>query len=113
MVNEYVPERGEIVHLNFNPQTGSEQAGKRPAIVLSPKKYNQKTGLAIFCPITKISKDYPFEVSLSPRLKTKGVVLADQIKSLDWKSRKAKRKEKISPDQFSRIIEKIEILLFE
>ena len=82
----FVPERGDIVWLNFNPHSGHEQAGKRPAIVLSPKKYNEKTGLDLFCPITSQIKGYPFEVKLPEKCEIQGVVISDQIKSLDWKS---------------------------
>ncbi|TGE39865.1 endoribonuclease MazF [Desulfosporosinus fructosivorans] len=89
MVNNYFPDRGDVVWLQFNPQAGSEQAGKRPAVVLSPKEYNQKTGLALFCPITSKIKGYPFEVRLPEGLPVGGVILADQIKSLDWISRSA------------------------
>ncbi len=85
----YVPECGDIVWLSFTPQAGSEQAGRRPAIVLSPARYNGKVGLAIFCPITNQIKGYPFEVRLPPDLPVTGVILADQVKSLDWRSRKA------------------------
>ena len=84
----YVPDRGDIVWLQFNPQSGHEQAGKRPALTLSPKAYNQKVGLAIFCPITSQEKGYPFEVKINEK-KTQGVILADQVKSLDWKKREA------------------------
>lgn len=75
--------------LNFNPQSGHEQAGRRPALVLSPEEYNRKTGLAIFCPITSQVKGYPFEVKLPAGLTVTGVVLADQVKSLDWQVREA------------------------
>ena len=85
----YVPGRGDIVWLQFNPQSGHEQAGKRPAITLSPKAYNQKVGLAIFCPITNQEKGYPFEVKVGGS-KISGVILADQVKSLDWRKRDAK-----------------------
>ena len=84
----YVPDRGDLVWLQFNPQTGHEQAGRRPALTLSPKAYNQKTGLAIFCPITSQEKSYPFEVKIKER-QIQGVILADQVKSLDWRDRKA------------------------
>jgi mRNA interferase MazF len=83
----YVPNRGDIVWLTFNPQAGSEQAGRRPAIVLSPASYNGKVGLAIFCPITSQAKGYPFEVVLPKELPIGGVILSDQVKSLDWRSR--------------------------
>jgi len=85
----YVPRRGDAVWLNFNPQSGHEQAGHRPALVLSPEEYNRKTGLAIFCPITSQVKGHPFEVKLPAGLPVKGVILADQVKSLDWRVRKA------------------------
>jgi len=85
----YTPERGDIVWLTFTPQAGHEQAGRRPALVLSPKAYNGKVGLAIFCPITSQIKGYPFEVALPQGLTVNGVILSDQVKSLDWKARKA------------------------
>jgi len=84
----YVPDRGDIVWLQFNPQSGHEQAGKRPALTLSPKAYNQKVGLALFCPLTNQEKGYPFEVKLGSS-KISGVILADQVKSLDWRKREA------------------------
>jgi mRNA interferase MazF len=84
----YVPERGDLVWVNFNPQAGHEQAGRRPALVISPKAYNGKVGLAIFCPITSQEKGYPFEVVVTGNT-IRGVVLADQVKSLDWRARNA------------------------
>jgi len=86
---DYVPERGDIVWINFNPQAGYEQAGKRPALVLSPKAYNLKVGLAILCQITSQVKGYPFEVSIPEGLQIHGVVLSDHVKNLDWKARQA------------------------
>jgi len=85
----YAPERGDLVWLQFTPQAGSEQAGKRPALIMSPKAYNQKVGLALACPVTSRIKGYPFEVLLPDGLEVGGVVLSDQIKSLDWRARKA------------------------
>jgi mRNA interferase MazF len=85
----YVPARGDIVWLTFTPQAGHEQAGRRPAVVLSPVAYNRRVGLAIFCPITNQRKGYPFEVPLPDGLEVRGVVLADQVKNLDWRSRNA------------------------
>jgi len=85
------PDRGDIVWLQFHPQAGHEQAGRRPAIVISPKAYNEKVGLALFCPITSQVKGYPFEVLLPRELGVSGVVLSDQIKSLDWRARHAER----------------------
>jgi mRNA interferase MazF len=89
VVTEYVPERGHVVWLDFDPQTGREQAGRRPAFVLSPLVYNRRVGLALFCPITSRAKGYPFEVALPDGLGVEGVVLSDQIKSLDWRRRRA------------------------
>jgi len=86
----YVPERGDIVWLQFDPQAGHEQAGYRPALVISPRVYNRRVGLALFCPVTSHVKGYPFEVVLPPGLKAKGAILSDQMKSLDWRARRAK-----------------------
>jgi mRNA interferase MazF len=85
----YVPRRGDIIWLSFDPQAGHEQAGRRPAFVLSPEAYNRKTGLLLACPITSKAKGYPFEVPLPETAEVRGVILADQIKSLDWKARRA------------------------
>jgi len=90
-VAEYVPDRGDIVWLHFDPRVGHEQAGRRPALVISPKAYNRKVGLALVCPITSNVKGYPFEVELPKGSKAKGAVLCDQIKTLDWRVRRAKR----------------------
>jgi mRNA interferase MazF len=89
MTTPYCPQRGDVVWLSFNPQAGHEQAGHRPALVLSPREYNHKVGLALFCPITSQVKGYPFEVSIPADLPVSGVILSDQIKNLDWKSRRA------------------------
>ena len=86
----YDPRRGDIVWLSFDPQAGHEQAGRRPAFVVSPEAYNRKTGLFLACPITSKIKGYPFEVALPEDLEVGGLILADQIKSLDWKARRAK-----------------------
>jgi mRNA interferase MazF len=92
----YVPDRGDLVWLEFTPQAGSEQRGRRPALVLSPKAYNGKVGLALFCPVTSKIKGYPFEVRLPDKSAVSGVVLSDQLKSLDWRSRKVKFIERAS-----------------
>jgi mRNA interferase MazF len=105
MVNTYVPEEGDIVWLEFDPQAGHEQAGRSPAVVLSRKAYNQKTGLAIFCPITSQIKGYPFEVTVNGN-KIKGVVLSDQVKSLDWRARQAKLIEKLTPKALADVVAK-------
>lgn len=89
MPRRYVPRRGDVVWLSFTPQAGHEQAGRRPALVLSPSAYNRKVGLGLFCPITSRVRGYPFEVGIPPGLAVTGVVLADQVKSLDWRARRA------------------------
>ena len=89
MPRRYAPKRGDVVWLHFNPQMGHEQAGRRPAVVLSPEGYNLKTSLALFCPVTNQVKGYPFETPLPAALPVAGVALCDQIKSLDWLARKA------------------------
>ncbi|MBC7294470.1 MAG: endoribonuclease MazF, partial [Thermoleophilia bacterium] len=86
---DYVPDRGDVVWLRFEPQAGHEQSGRRPALVVSPKAYNGKVGLALLCPITSKVKGYPFEVPLPAGSKIGGVVLSDQVKSLDWRARQA------------------------
>lgn len=83
----YVPDAGDLVWLSFSPQAGREQAGRRPALILSPRAYNSKAGLCVVCPVTNRVKGYPFEVGLPERLPVHGVVLSDQVKSADWKER--------------------------
>ena len=112
MVKEYAPERGDIVWLNFNPGSGHEQKGKRPAVVISPKAYNEKVGLGLFCPITSKAKDYPFEVRTDNGSIT-GVVLADQVKSLDWKARDIEYIAKETPEKVNEIIDKISALILD
>ncbi len=107
---KYVPDRGHIIWVDFNPQAGHEQAGHRPALVISPKLYNEKSGLAICCPITSKVKNYPFAVELSKKLGG-GCVLADQVKSLDWRIRHAKLKSKAPPKLLTEVLEKLEILI--
>jgi mRNA interferase MazF len=86
-MDSYVPEQGDFVWINMNPQLEHEQAGRRPAIILSPVAYNKKVALAILCPITKQTKGYPFEVIIPIGLGVNGVILSDQVKSFDWKAR--------------------------
>ena len=93
-----MPDRGDLVWLEFTPQAGSEQRGRRPALVLSPNIYNGKLGLALFCPVRSKIKGYPFEVQLPDGSAVGGVVLSDQLKSLDWRSRKVKFIERASLD---------------
>ena len=109
---KYSPERGDIVWLNFNPQSGHEQKGKRPAVVISPKEYNEKVGLGLFCPITSKIKNYPFEIKIENK-KIDGIILSDQIKSLDWKTREIEFITKITPEKIDEVINKISVLLFE
>jgi mRNA interferase MazF len=85
----YVPERGDVVWITLNPQAGHEQAGRRPAVILSPAAYNSKVGLALLCPITRQIKGYPFEVLVPEGLEVSGAILSDQVKSLDWRVREA------------------------
>lgn len=106
----YVPDRGDAIWLQFNPQAGHEQAGRRPALVLSPAAYNGKVGLAVLCPITSQSKGYPFEVTISSR-KLTGVVLADQVKSLDWRVRQAELIERAPDDVVQEVLAKLSTLL--
>jgi mRNA interferase MazF len=109
MVRRYVPDAGDIVWLHFDPQAGHEHAGHRPALVVSPQSYNGKTRLMLCCPMTTQIKGYPFEVRISG--KRPGVVLADQVKSLDWVSRKAKHKGKATPAELAEARAKISALI--
>ncbi|MGE4126188.1 MAG: endoribonuclease MazF [Pusillimonas sp.] len=106
----YVPEEADIVWLNFTPQSGHEQAGRRPAVVLSPKAYNQRSGLLVCVPITRQIKGYPFEVVLSES-GASGAALADQVKSLDWKTRQAEKKGLATAREMAEIKAKIKALL--
>lgn len=110
-MSRYIPERGDLVWLEFDPQTGHEQKGIRPALVLSPKLYNQKTKLAIFCPITNQEKGYPFEIKLPKGICLGGVILSDQIKSLDWSERNAKSICRLPQETLDEVLGKIAILI--
>lgn len=105
------PDRGDLVWLEFDPQAGHEQSGLRPALALSPRAYNAKVGLALFCPITSRVKGYPFEVVLPGGLKIQGVVLSDQVKSLDWRARRVRRADKAPADVVVEVLGKIAALL--
>ncbi|MBF0566754.1 MAG: endoribonuclease MazF [Nitrospirae bacterium] len=109
--NKYTPDRGDCVWLSFDPRLGHEQAGRRPAFVLSPKIYNEKAGLALCCPITSHIKGYPFEVVISGTRVVTGAVLADQIKSLDWQARRADYICKLPETVTRDIIGKIRLLI--
>jgi mRNA interferase MazF len=110
MPDPYIPEAGDIIWLNFTPHTGHEQAGRRLAAVLSPKAYNSRTGLLVCVPITNQIKGYPFEMQLSCD-EVSGAALADQVKSLDWRSRQARYKGKISLAEMQEIKAKLAALL--
>lgn len=109
MPRRYIPEAGDIAWLHFDPQAGHEQAGHRPAMVVSPASYNGKTGLMLCCPMTTQIKGYPFEVVIAG--KRPSAVLSDQIKNLDWVARKASLKGKVSPDELAEVRKKISLLI--
>jgi len=108
---DYFPERGDAVWLNLNPQSGREQAGRRPVLVVSPSAYNKKVGLALVCPITNQAKGYAFEVEIPKNLKVKGVILSDHIKSADWKRRNIEFICRIPEEIVEDVVEKLDTLL--
>ena len=107
----YVPNQGDLIWLTFNPQAGHEQAGRRPALVLSPASYNGKVGLAILCPITNQEKGYPFEVKIPASLGVTGVILADQAKSMDWRVRQAEYIAQLPARIHQQVLAKLTVLL--
>ena len=107
----YIPQCGDVVRISLNPQAGHEQAGRRPAAVLSPRSYNGKTGLAILCPITSHIKGYPFEVILPAGLPVTGAILSDQVKSLDWRARNAELLCTLPDDTICEMLQKLGTLL--
>jgi mRNA interferase MazF len=107
----YVPHRGDVVWISLNPQAGHEQAGRRPALVVSPAAYNGRVGLAILCPITSQIKGYPFEVLIPDGLTARGVILADQVKSLDWRARRAELICTLPPATVAEALGKLSTLL--
>lgn len=109
----WAPERGDLIWLDFRPQTGHEQTGRRPALVLSPQSYNRRVGLALICPVTSRVKGYPFEVSLPASCRTRGAVLADQLRSLDLDSRRAAFIEQGPPELVEQVWRKLRTLLPE
>ena len=113
MSGSYHPKRGDIVWLSFTPHAGHEQAGHRPALVLSPEPYNKKVGLALACPVTSQVKGYPFEVLVPNGLAVSGAILADQLKSLDWKARKARFCCTMPAATVAEVLRKLEPLLGE
>lgn len=107
----YSPDRGDIVWIDFSPQAGHEQSGRRPALVISPGSYNKKVGLAILCPITNQVKGYPFEVMLPDGLPIQGVVLSDQAKSLDWRARRTTFAATVNQSVTVQVLNKLGTLL--
>ena len=107
----YVPGRGDLVWLTFTPQAGHEQAGRRPALVVSPQVYNDRTSLALFCPITSKAKGYPFEVALPAKGRITGVVLSDQIKSMDWRARRAQFADQVPRKVLGEVLDRLGVLL--
>ena len=108
---EYIPQRGDVVWITLNPQAGHEQAGRRPAVVLSPEAYNGKVGLAILCPITNQVKGYPFEVLIPAGMPVTRAILTDQVKSLDWQARDAKLICDLPMETIGEVLQKISTLL--
>ena len=111
MTSTYVPDSGDIIWLTFDPQAGHEQAGRRPALVLSPKIYNQKSGLALVCPVTNQAKGYPFEVIVPGGPGVTGVILADQVKSVDWKARRAEKVGRATAELLNEVLARLAPLL--
>jgi mRNA interferase MazF len=111
MIKRYFPNRGDAVWLNFSPKAGHEQSGRRPAVVISPGSYNKKVGLGLFCPITSQTKGYPFEVGIPSGINVSGVVLSDQIKSLDWRAREAQFICKLPVSTMNEVLKKLSTLV--
>ena len=109
----YVPDRGDAVWLTFDPHAGHEQAGRRPAVVVSPKPYNARSGLALFCPVTSQVKGYPFEVLLPEDLPIEGAILSDQVRSLDWRVRKAARICALPSATIDEVVGKLQTLVLQ
>lgn len=108
-----IPKRGDIISLNFDPQAGTEQRGERPALVLSPARFNKSTGYATVCPISTTTRRWPFNIPIPDGLHTKGYVISDQIKNLDWKTRNAIIKEKAPSYFVNEIIQIIHTYIYE
>ncbi|MBF8262188.1 MAG: transcriptional modulator of MazE/toxin, MazF [candidate division NC10 bacterium] len=111
MARSYLPNRGDVVWISLNPQAGHEQAGRRPAVVVSPPAYNRKVGLALLCPITSQIKGYPFEVIIPQGLKLSGAVLSDQVKSLDWRARRAELICTLPRDTIVEVVQKLSTMV--
>ncbi len=110
-MSAYCPRRGDVIWISFTPRKGNEQAGLRPALVLSPQSYNRKVGLAIVCPLTGEVKGYPFEVAVPDGLKAGGVILSDQVKSMDWRARKASLLCSVPEETVRQVLNKLGTLL--
>jgi mRNA interferase MazF len=111
MPEAYVPQRGDVVWVTMNPQAGHEQMGRRPAVVLSPEAYNRRVGLAIFCPLTRQVKGYPFEVQIPSGLPASGAILSDQVRSMDWRARQAEKICELPAAVIGEILQKLHALL--
>ena len=111
VVRGYVPDAGDLVWLTFDPHAGREQAGRGPAVVLSPRLYNEKSGLALVCPVTSRVKGYPFEVALPQELPIAGVILADHLKSVDWKERRAEAVGRVPQEVLDEVLSRLSPLL--
>lgn len=112
--DDYAPNMGDIIEIDFDPQKGHEQSGRRPALVITPSEYNRKVGLAVLCPITRQKKEYPFEVDIPDDISgVEGVVLVDQIKSFDWRERNAIKLCELPADITADVLSKLHTLLFE
>jgi|SRR5271165_2306843 len=107
----YVPDRRDLVRLTFDPQAGHEQAGRRPALVVTPEAYNRKVGLAIVCPVTGQEKGYPFEVRIPLGLRCSGVILSDHVKNVDWRARNAEFVDKLPEPAFQNVVQKLRTLI--
>ncbi len=108
---DYTPAQGDLVWINMTPQAGHEQAGRRPAVVLSHLSYNRRSKLAVLCPVTSRAKGYPFEVSLPLNAGVTGVILADQVRNVDWQARRAEFIGKLNEETLSEVWEKVKALL--
>ena len=111
VARRYIPDGGDLVWLTFDPQAGHEQRSRRPALILSPRAYNSKARLALACPITSHPKGYPFEVAIPTGAPVSGVVLADQLKSMDWMERRAEYAGRADDEVLEEVRERLRPLL--
>ncbi|MBZ0254429.1 type II toxin-antitoxin system PemK/MazF family toxin [bacterium] len=109
---EYIPKRGDLITLNFDPQSGHEQRGRRPALVISKDMFNHKTGLCIVCPITSTDRNFPFHVSLPDGLPSTGFVMVEQVKSIDFRSRKVKGIGRITPNLLDEVLSLLDACIY-